>query len=1857
MKIELIFTLLLIATLIVSMAVVMGVSVSAEDAVLPEASDSQQIDVWLIAGQSNAIGAAYVSNYPTDEAYAEYKDMLTAGSSNVWYIGNSKAAFAPSGFGFGSNSSYSGPEIGFTTALDGNGRMNAIIKQAHGNTSLYNNTTSKESINYGTWTPPSYIEKHGINTLGNRTGDLYLTFMQKVEDSLALLEKSGYTPVIRGVYYMQGEADTFGAASSAAYRELLETLIYDMRSDLSEIAGYDLGEVPFVYGRIHRNPGINPETNAPYADSTPYLTTVQAAQDEVAALGIKNVYMIDFRSDLRDPVSGEQRDPVQQDGWHYDSLTQQMIGEKTIELIQNTDGEQTDYGFIPSAYTNAASNPFAIFKKVNGSYTFDSTKTTLKLAFARARELTLSGVRDVAVLLRTDYTGRDYPEKVSEIGGALTLDLGGKTLSAGMSLGNIGVSDCLDDNGNQRKTVINIKNGKLLMSDFGIIFNATGSNYAAHTAEKVFEYNFDNVYLGFSESASTTGSGKGVDLLVSDRSTSTVKNVRFNMNLNGCTLDFITNAKSNAKIGRLSTSNMTDVSMADYDIEFYGCTFMVNSLSNLGATKSDSGDSVKFMKGADGTFGQIISPSSLSGSLSLPGSDGGAEAALTAKSTGKTDGKNTYSIVSTGSIVTTDYGTISANYSDSEKYPLAVFHKAKESNTYTFVGGYNDWVKAITAAANKIKGVDGATKEDSAVILLRRDFTFSNLYSSTSVMGGTLTIDLAGYTMTCQMSLMNTTSADFSTGVGGSTYVNIKNGNLISATKYGFIYNRTGAASSYTVRKTYYFSFDNVYFGYSAASTSTKLLFQAEGTNITEAASIATDHVYNYNNCTIDMTGAPEGAVVARLDAHATIEKLNYEVYFKNSTFITDTVDRIAFSTNANGDNVTFLKGNDGNYPKVLIEKKNAEPDAAYKYNGEGNHVLSYTETREIIGRHKVYDLLSGIDTKYGYIDMADVNRGFVLFSKGTDGEYTFIGSYTTWKSIFTDISSRMTASAPTVDECVIYVTRDIKDASYPENVSDLAGTVTIDLGGNKFTNNTTLFRTDVDDCMADGETSQRKLTINILNGELVFYNFGLVFATAGSGTYTAEKTIEFNIENVKFGYEVGASAVTEANKCVDLLVSDRSAPSAVNVNYNFNVKNCTFDLMTNARADARIGNLNTTNSSKDSGKSKYSVAFTNCTFITDNVNKITFAKSSSGDSVVMRADSDGNYSNVLVPGSNSEFYSALFDAEDGSTLLLVYDGTKDGYCKYVMAQMSGTLTESTAYGTIPNEYVDTASHPFALFYKDANGSYQFSAGYNTYTSAMNAAINLTKSSNASRSSEAVVLLRCDWSGKSFPTGTSDVYTKITVDLNGHTLCALESLTNTGTQDSLDPNGNKIKTNGVVEYKNGSILMAAHGLIYAASKGSYTAGYEKTLTFNFNNVYIGFYPGATGISLIGRVASNHSSTTNTINLNFTDCTFDMVTNRSTHASLVFGNWAPSTDCTNVNTVYKDCTFIGKVESDMIAKTKAGSDTVIISKSNDGNYASLTLPSTAAAPVATYTTESGITLSFVKVSEGDGVVTYRLRPTEVSGVDFTPKMSLTLDRDLLLNVYVPAKDSLVSFTLDGIQYTGFETLEKATLNSNIYYHLQIALDAKSAARDVVLRATVDLGEKTATGTFTFDIIKYAEKILTGGSDTEKTLVRDVLSYVRAAYTYFGTVDAEAIARMDAILGAGYDMNNAPAIEGSIVANAPDFKSVTFVLDGTPAMRFYLADGADATKYAFFIDGKRVNTEISEDGKYIDIDVYAYALCETVTYTVDGAEGGSFHINAYYEWSKTQNNENLTSLVARFWKYLQSARAYRDFVVEN
>ena len=256
----------------------------------------------------------------------------------------------------------------------------------------------------------------------------------------------------------------------------------------------------------------------------------------------------------------------------------------------------------------------------------------------------------------------------------------------------------------------------------------------------------------------------------------------------------------------------------------------------------------------------------------------------------------------------------------------------------------------------------------------------------------------------------------------------------------------------------------------------------------------------------------------------------------------------------------------------------------------------------------------------------------------------------------------------------------------------------------------------------------------------------------------------------------------------------------------------------------------------------------------------------------------------------------------------------------------------------------------------------------------------------------------------------------------------------------------------------------------------------------------------------------------------------------------------------------------------------------------------------------------------------------------------------------IGVYVPAIKELISLVFCGTEIN-IADLESVTVNGAEYFVIRTPLAASEAFAKLDMKATVKVGELSATKSYTFSTVKYAQRVLDGQSEIEKTLARDVLSYVRAAYVYFGATDNEAIAIVNELLGEGYDESNQHADEGSVEISAPDFKAVTFVLESTPAIRFYLADNADTDAYSFYAGGKAVKTEIGSDdkGAYVEIDVYAYAMAETVTYTVNGEAGGSYHIASYYNHVSKGTDAALTSLVDRMWRYFQSARAYRNSVI--
>ena len=549
----------------------------------------------------------------------------------------------------------------------------------------------------------------------------------------------------------------------------------------------------------------------------------------------------------------------------------------------------------------------------------------------------------------------------------------------------------------------------------------------------------------------------------------------------------------------------------------------------------------------------------------------------------------------------------------------------------------------------------------------------------------------------------------------------------------------------------------------------------------------------------------------------------------------------------------------------------------------------------------------------------------------------------------------------------------------------------------------------------------------------------------------------------------------------------------------------------------------------------------------------------------------------------------------------------------------------------------------------------------------------------------------------------------VVIDLNGYTVDAT-AVTMINAQAKIS---DKSVYDSKITYKNGHIIVGDAGLfscgIYGSTYDSENAeGKYKTMRYEFDNVKISFAEGAECRSLVsgyldnstvGRVsqeaykAAEAAGTLESecpaahmqymgldVSIN-SNCVLDLT--NAPAGFILFDAFdddisdAKNTCTATINGVSTQCYYF---KSNCIASFRINGGKIILGKNDiewqrvnvengsyvrfckdeEGNYTRFSIPK--GSKVSTdeiFDSDSG-KMVLVR-SDADGA--YKMISKELhdsmESITFSPKVSLTLDSSLIFNVYIPASEELNRFVFEGKEYNGeadFAELEKKEISGKEYYLIKTPIDAKEAQKEFKLYVNIDAGTFSASKTYTLSIPKYASIIMSSDvSGNEKVLVADILSYIRAAYAYFDKTDRGAI---DSILDADYERMSKFAPEGEAHENACSLiKSVTFSLDSKPSMRFYLNTGADVSRLKFFVNGNEADTVYNADGGYVETDVYAYQLCETVSYTCDGEYAGRYHIGNYFEYAEKLGDGELVTLVERFWKYLQSARAYREEFIGN
>ncbi len=340
------------------------------------------------------------------------------------------------------------------------------------------------------------------------------------------------------------------------------------------------------------------------------------------------------------------------------------------------------------------------------------------------------------------------------------------------------------------------------------------------------------------------------------------------------------------------------------------------------------------------------------------------------------------------------------------------------------------------------------------------------------------------------------------------------------------------------------------------------------------------------------------------------------------------------------------------------------------------------------------------------------------------------------------------------------------------------------------------------------------------------------------------------------------------------------------------------------------------------------------------------------------------------------------------------------------------------------------------------------------------------------------------------------------------------------------------------------------------------------------------------------------------------------------------------------------------------------DNVLFGTGSDGAYTTLKIPAASPKPTEVFTSTDGNRV-FVLDSTDGTVATYVLIHYEVLNLKI--KTNIVFANELLFYTYVPVVGDIAYFTVDGTRFEGVradvdgQTLKYKVIDGVRHYAIPTNLPAKEAARDIPVTVTAFVGGSYYTVRFTVSTVSYAEKLLASGvSDTQKTLIKDTLAYIKSAYSYFGTAaaNADALAKIDTLL-TDYTKSFEMVTDESEGLETC-FDSTTLLLGARPTIRLYIKSGYEGYTFKFKQSGATISytTGVDNGKPYIDIGLMAYRLTEAISFTATTRTdnsippiSGVYHISTYAEWAKTQDAA-LVDLMEKFYNYAKSALAYKN-----
>lgn len=200
------------------------------------AATADEVDVYLLGGQSNMQGIGKLANIPEDIPRQIPNVFFDTGKTfEPLQIGETKTSLRTPEFG---------PEIGFALEIANPERPTFLIKHSVSGMPLHKGWDGNKWAG-GTPTTPRRNFYPGQNASDKGRGTLYHSMLRKYQNGISRLVAEGHQPVIRGFVWMQGEQDAKHKESATTYAASLKQLSHRLQEDIKAPEGFSV-----VFGQV-----------------------------------------------------------------------------------------------------------------------------------------------------------------------------------------------------------------------------------------------------------------------------------------------------------------------------------------------------------------------------------------------------------------------------------------------------------------------------------------------------------------------------------------------------------------------------------------------------------------------------------------------------------------------------------------------------------------------------------------------------------------------------------------------------------------------------------------------------------------------------------------------------------------------------------------------------------------------------------------------------------------------------------------------------------------------------------------------------------------------------------------------------------------------------------------------------------------------------------------------------------------------------------------------------------------------------------------------------------------------------------------------------------------------------------------------------------------------------------------------------------------------------------------------------------------------------------------------------------------------------------------------------------------------